>query len=458
MMITNSANAYTAKGPLRVHPTNPRYFTDGSGKAIYLTGSHMWNNLIDMGKDDPPEPFDFNGYLDFLQRYGHNFIRLWAWDSVIWDTLANGSVLGKNFVHNVAPQPWVRTGPGNALDGKPKFDLTKFNPAYFKRLRERIIAAGERGIYVSVMLFEGWGLYHGNRGRQAPEGWAWRSHPFHPDNNINGIGADLEVEGDRPKVHKLANPKATAIQEAYIKKVVDTVNALDNVLYEVINEGGDKDWDWWVVNTVHTYEKTKPKQHPVGLTGHGAERLPSMLASPADWVSPGRADGYAEDPPAWDGKKVSLIDTDHVWGVGGNHLWVWKSFVRGHNPLFMDPYDGEVLGTPFDPKYELLRLNLGYTLRYARKMNMAEMIPHNDLASTQYCLANPGKEYLIFLPDGNKVTVDLSGEPGPFVIEWFNTRTGTTTDGGISAGDGKVEFTTPFDGDAVLYLILKRKD
>lgn len=29
-----------AKGPLRVHPTNPRYFTDGSGNAICLTGSH----------------------------------------------------------------------------------------------------------------------------------------------------------------------------------------------------------------------------------------------------------------------------------------------------------------------------------------------------------------------------------------------------------------------------------
>src|SRR6185295_2811767 len=26
-----------ARGPLRVHPDNPRYFTDGSGKAVYLT-------------------------------------------------------------------------------------------------------------------------------------------------------------------------------------------------------------------------------------------------------------------------------------------------------------------------------------------------------------------------------------------------------------------------------------
>ncbi len=154
-----------ASGPLRVHPTNPRYFTDGtenadgSLRAVFLTGSHTWNNLIDMDRADPPAPFDFEAYLDLLQRYGHNFIRLWTWDSVTWDTRANGK-LGKDFVHHVAPLPWARTRPGNALDGKPKFDLTKFNPAYFDRLRARVQAAGARGIYVSVMLFEGWGLSH----------------------------------------------------------------------------------------------------------------------------------------------------------------------------------------------------------------------------------------------------------------------------------------------------------
>lgn len=456
IMTANFANADKINGLLRVHPTNPRYFTDDSGSVIYLTGSHMWNNLVDMGKDDPPQPFDFPDYLNFLQKYGHNFIRLWAWDSVVWDTLANGSVWGKDFVHNAAPQPWARTGPGNALDGKPKFDLSKLNPAYFQRLRERVIAAGERGIYVSVMLFEGWGLYHGNKGRQAPPGWAWRGHPFHPDNNINGIGADLAGENNRPIVHTMTNPKVLAMQEAYIKKVVDTVNDLDNVLYEVINEGGEKDWDWWVVDTVHNYEKTKPKQHPVGITGHGAERVDSMLASPADWVSPGRSDGYAEDPPAWEGKKVSLLDTDHVWGIGGNHAWVWKGFVRGHNPLFMDPYDGVVLAEPFDPKFELLRLNLGHTMRYAKKMDMATMTPRGDLASTQYCLANPGKEYIIYLPDGGNVVVDLSEITGQFAVEWFNPRTGAATGSEISAGGSKVDFTAPFEGDAVLYLLLSQ--
>ena len=97
-----------AAGPLRVHPENPRYFSDGSGRTVYLTGAHTWNNLIDMGRNDPPEAFDFNAYLDFLQRHGHNFIRLWAWDSSTWDTRANGRLGKPDFVHVVAPLPWAR--------------------------------------------------------------------------------------------------------------------------------------------------------------------------------------------------------------------------------------------------------------------------------------------------------------------------------------------------------------
>ena len=37
-------------GPLVVSARNPRYFThrdDDTGRAVYLTGSHIWNNLQD---------------------------------------------------------------------------------------------------------------------------------------------------------------------------------------------------------------------------------------------------------------------------------------------------------------------------------------------------------------------------------------------------------------------------
>jgi Family of unknown function (DUF6298) len=449
--------AAPARGPLRIHPDNPRYFTDGtrnpdgSLKVVYLTGSHTWNNLVDMARDDPPSGFDFEAYLDFLERHHHNFIRLWAWDSTLWDTRANGR-LGKDFVHHVAPLPWARTGPGQARDGKPKFDLKKFDPAYFDRLRARVSAAGRRGIHVSVMLFEGWGLMHGNRGRAAPAGWAWRAHPFHPDNNVNGIDAGTDPEGIGGQVHSLKNPAVSAIQATYISKVVDTVNEFDNVLYEVINEGGHKEWDWWVVGTIRAYQRTKSKQHAVGLTGHGAEKLADMLASTADWISPGRVDGYGEDPPAWDGKKVSLLDTDHIWGVGGSAAWVWRSFLRGHNPIFMDPYDGSVLGAPSDPGWEPIRLALGHARRLAERVNLARLQPRPDLASTGYCLANPGLEYLIYQPKpGEAFSVEMKA--GKYRYEWIDPATN------VAAGNGSVEspgqaqqFTAPFGGESVLYL------
>ena len=79
-------------------------------------------------------------------------------------------------------------------------------------------------------------------------------------------------------------------QAAYIKKIIDTVWDLDNVLYEVINEGGNVEWDAFVIKTVKDYEKTKGKIHPIGLTGHGNETLQQMMASQADWVSPGSRD------------------------------------------------------------------------------------------------------------------------------------------------------------------------
>ncbi len=176
-----------------------------------------------------------------------------------------------------------------------------------------------------------------------------------------------------------------------------------------------------------------------------------MLASPADWISPGRLDGYAEDPPAWEGRKVSLLDTDHIWGVGGNVGWVWKSLVRGHNPLFMDPYEGLVVSKP-DPRWEAIRRALGQARRLAERLNLAAMTPYDELASTGYCLANPGESYVVFQPaSGQAFSVDL--EAGPYRYEWLNAAKGeTAASGRLEAAGGLREFKAPFDAEAVLYL------
>jgi hypothetical protein len=437
-----------AAGPLRVHPDNPRYFTDGSGRAVYLTGSHTWPSLVDIGPGDPPTPFDFPAYLDFLAKLDHNFIRLWTWEPITWNTERNR----RKGIHSAAPQPFARTGPGKALDGKPKFNLTQYDREYFERLRSRVRAAGEWGIYVSVMLFEGWAMQF--------SGGAWEGHPFHPANNTDGIDGDANGDGMGLEVHTLANKAVTALQEAYVRKVVDTVNDLDNVLYEISNENHppSTEWQYHVIETIHEYEREKPEQHPVGMTFQykgGSNR--TLFDSPADWISPNPEGGYRDNPPAADGSKVILTDTDHLWGIGGNQAWVWKSFLRGMNPLFMDPYDGVVLGNRFDPKWDPIRKSCGYTLRLAEQMNLAAMTPKNRLSSTNYCLANatPGGEYLVYLPEGGKCTVDLTATPGKLAVEWVNPSTGKSTAAGTVEGKSKRQFTAPFDGDAVLSLKAK---
>jgi hypothetical protein len=65
--------------PLYVHPQNPRYFTDDGKRAVYLTGSHTWCNLQDIGFVETP-PFPYEDYLDFMKAHNHNFMRLWMFE------------------------------------------------------------------------------------------------------------------------------------------------------------------------------------------------------------------------------------------------------------------------------------------------------------------------------------------------------------------------------------------
>ena len=438
----NAAPAPTA-GPLRTHPENRRYFADATGRAVYLTGSHTWPNVVDHGPSDPPPKFDFDAYLGFLARYGHNFTRLWTWELTSWDTKG----AGESKRHTAQPHPFARTGPGEALDGKPKFDLSRFDPAYFDRLRSRVEAAGRRGIYASVMLFEGWGLQF--------VADAWKRHPFHPDNNVSGIGSDV-VQG--VDIHTLKHPKIVAVHEAYARKVVDTLSDLDNVLYEISNENHppSTQWQYHIIRLLKDYERTKAKQHPVGMTFQykgGSNK--TLFDSPADWISPNPEDGYRDDPPAADGRKVILNDTDHLWGLGGNSPWVWKSFLRGLNPIFMDPYDGVVLGAKFDSKYEPVRKALGVTLRVARDLNLAAMAPRSELASGRYCLAGQsqrGMEYVVYVPRGEEASVDLADAKGKLTVEWLDPVSGTTTSRGEADAGGKRTFASPNPADTVLRL------
>jgi hypothetical protein len=440
-----------ATGPLRVLSSNPRYFTDGSGKAIYLAGSHVWQNFQDSGhrlskSQDPPPAFDYDAYLDFLQAHHHNFFRLWRWEVPRWTDAQPQGV-----VKYCRPHPWLRSGPGMASDQKPKFDLSRFNPEYFDRMRARVRAAQERGIYVSIMLFEGWEIQFTD---------AWKHHPFNARNNVNGIDADADGDGQGLEYNTLQESemgkRVLALQEAYVRKVIDTVNDLDNVLYEICNEAGpySTDWQYHLIRYVKQYESGKAKQHPVGMTFQyrgGTNR--ALYESPADWISPNPGDAeenYRENPSSAHPEKVIVNDTDHLWGhTGGDSVWVWKSFCRGLNVLFME----ELLPSP--TWQDSAREAMGQTRWYAEKMDLAAMVPSNELSETRYCLASRGAEYLVFQPGSKgEFWLDLGEAPGRFSVEWLNVNTGAVVTGEAVSGGATRTFTTPFAGPAALYLKL----
>jgi hypothetical protein len=438
---TNSVN-----GPLKVGLDNPWHFVDSLGNSIYLTGSHTHLNMLDR-EGEEAAALNFDTYLRFLQDRAHNFTKLWAWED-----------------NRHTPLPYQRVGPGTALDGKPTFNLAQFNEEFFDRLRSRVEAARNHNIYVVIMLFNGWSVES-----KEPNRHIWPRHPFHRDNNVSGIDGDPNGVGEGAEVQTLSNPAITAIQEVYVRKVIDSVNDLDNVMYEISNESAatveNTVWQYHMIDYIHGYERTKPKQHPVGMTvqwPNGSNQV--LYESPADWISPNPNEGHNINPPASNHGKVVLNDTDHLWGNGGNVDWVWKSFTRGLNPIFMD------LTPPLSERYTLpqaedIRVAMGDTLEYAQRVDLEEMAPRQELCSTTFCLVNPGREYLLYVPPtplcsvpltgrpvGCELTVDLSYGEKTFEVEWFNPETRKTISADTIVGGAVRTFISPFRGSSVLYL------
>lgn len=442
-----------AKGPLRRSEVNPRYLVDPEGNAVYLGGAHTWSTLVDNGGGYPPPAFDYGEFLDFLSMHNHNFFRLWAWESG-W-----GSIETRDPDYRFSPLPYARTGPELALDGQSRYDLGQWNEAYFERLRERVTLAQARGLYVAVMLFDGWS----NTKQKGPfvQGNAWPGHPYNVGNNINGVNGDPNGDNSGEETHELGDPELLAYQEAYVRKVVDTVNEFDNVLYEISNEShnGSVAWQEHMIRLIKEYEATLPKQHPVGMTSNYPDgNNQDLFASSADWIAP---NGDPEEPFVADGTKVVVADSDHTCPFCVDSDWAWKAFVNGQYLALMDGYDGAAYGAggaKFDyrqPATVDARRAIGDVRRLAERLDLLAMTPSPERCSTGYCLVQPvapGAAFVVYAPEAGTFTVDLTGVSGPLQVEWLQPDVGTWLPAAAVQGGAVREFSVPDGKPAVLYL------
>jgi len=439
--------------PVAIH-SNWYYFSDESGKPIVFTGSHSWGRRREnkIWVSDGWDLVKFNKYLDFLEHWNHNYIRLWMWEQ-------EGTV-------NI----WEKTNDD-------RFDLTKLNQAFFDRTRSFVEAAKKRGVYLGVMLFQGWS---GTCEASIPD---WPRHPMNKNKNINGIDGAPDGKPYGDKVHSLDDAEIVGYQEAYVRKMIDTLKGYDNIIWEIGNEPirSSIPWKAHMVQFIRDQERDKPKQHLI-LTGTGngvgnnsIHETKSDTFSPCvvtKWAS--LDDPFIGNPPIPDDKtRIPIIlDNDHL----GNHFlrftpmnqrnWTWKSFTRGNHPIHMDCYDvfwdGEhptpnhpITGVATNPHYDPQRKSLGDVQLFAKRMDLSRIQPVSDpsVCSTTYCLVNTGREYLAYQPYAEGGIV-LQLPAGNYVVETFDTIDSKTEKTTIKWTGGNRTFPKPghVSEDWVLYV------
>jgi hypothetical protein len=270
------------------------------GKRIRLAGNHTWNTVQKMGKEKIG-----------IDKITGNFTRLWTvetkgaiFSQSIWGSNTPGLLRIKN-------GPWKKDG--------------SMNKQFYRNLEESVQAAQKRDIVTGVVLFEG----------SIPDifSQAWENHPF------NGLG---------PKNHWDVHRRGpwNKLQRAHVKKVVETLEPYDNVIYEVGNELMSHSTNWFQRQVVKWVKKWTDK--PVGVSYARGIRA-SSGKNEAAWMQRTGADWFAPTFTALNNGQFSkikapiVLDTDHSWALRSNVSGLQSAWNNGYNLWLMDGFNGTML-------------------------------------------------------------------------------------------------------------------
>ena len=249
-----------AAEPLALDRQNPRYFVFRGQPTVLVGSGEHYGAILNPA-------FDYKRYLETLKRDGLNVTRLF-----VGTYLERQGDFGIAF-NDLAPAPgtallpWARSSEPGFILGGNKLDLSRWDEAYFARLRDFVQTADAAGVVVEVTLFS---AYYGNR-----------YSPFFAANNVNGVG-DVAPSS----MNTLENGGALPFQEAVTRRIVRELNAYDNVYFEIQNEPWAS--DQLTVRVLNPYlDKSELKQEGQFWKNRVDVASPASLAwqrRVADWV------------------------------------------------------------------------------------------------------------------------------------------------------------------------------
>jgi hypothetical protein len=434
------ASAEELRPALSLHPDNPRYFLwRGRPTALVASGEH-YGSVVNTD-------FDYARYLAAISGAGLNHTRLFLGD------YAEGPGAFGIVNNPVAPAPgrflapWARSSePGFALGGN-RFDLDRWDPAYFARLHAFMEEASRRDVVVEAVLFF--------------VGPGWDQAPLNPRNNVNAT-ADVGGKG----YLSLDSGNVLARQEAYARKLVAELNRYDNVFFNLCNEPWFynqekpgfvsqpprpvKEWIGRVSEWVVDEETRLGRRHLLGVdvSNQGTALAPVDLAGAFRNLSVftyhydanadslllnrgvARAIGFNET--GFNGVKDDAY-RNQGWNylLSGGSLYgnLDFSFTVGHEdgsdtPRFSTPlYDSG--GSP------ALRRQLAILLRFMDALPFVRMRPDDGFvvggSDAWRALAAPGDAYAVWLPGAGPVEVTLALPSGEWRFEWVDILTGAVT-------------------------------
>jgi hypothetical protein len=370
---------------------------------------------------------------------------------------------------NVEPpffeQAWARSGQGTAFDGLSKYDLTKFNPWYFGRLRQFANLAEQKGlVLINQMYFQ----HH-----LLEDAAHWMDVPWRVTNALQDLGfPEPPPIVERKRIiaanlfYDVSQPKLREFHRAFIRHQLDTFVGSLNVIFTTGEEfNGPLAFMQFWLDTIAEWER-ETGQHPLVALCCTKDVQDAILADPERskivdviymkywWYT---ADGGVYNPPG--GEQVAPRKQLTAWK--GNKKRSDESTarqVREYRGRFpgkailcataddADPWAVAVAGGSIVP----IRADAALLAALPR------MLPWDsqELTGRQMALADKGRDYLVYSPAGGKVRVDLTGVDADFAARWVNPSDGKTIPDTPVKGGAIREFTT---GGSRVLLWLTRK-
>jgi hypothetical protein len=447
--------------PICLHPDNPHYFLFRGEPTVLITSGEHYGAVLNLD-------FDYSKYLQTLSRDGMNNTRLFVGSYCEPDGAFN---IARNTLAPAAGRficPWARSDTPGYANGGNKFDLSRWDQAYFHRLRDFCAQASDANVVVEVNLFC---PFYGDE--------QWALSPMNAANNVNGIGAvDKEAAYSLDRSGGLLQ-----VQEEMTRRVVAELSDLDNVYFEIMNEpyikGVPEAWQRHIADVIAATEEGMEHRHLISQNiANGSAVVQD--AHPAVSILNFH---YAWPPRAVElnyGLNRAIGDNETGFrGTGDAHYRKegWAFIVAGgalYNNLdysFTVAHEDGTFGYPASqpggggPE---LRRQLGILRDFIHGFDFLRMAPGGAVVEADLpegvllqCLAEPGRQYAVYLcresdePQATSCTLQIDLPAGRYEVGWLDPVSGETPEERTLQHEGKrLSLTSPeFTQDLALRLM-----